>query len=159
MAPTLPASNRLARRPTQNDEDKALSERMRHAIGPYMKYKYLADSDLVKRTKFKWTIVRPGGLRDESGKGTAAIGRTHLTESISVRSTCLLAGPVLTEWGRGRTSRRYLPCLSTGPTRLGSRSTLSAAALTSRRPSTCSSRRGRLTGWVEQAASKYEFVG
>jgi hypothetical protein len=95
MAPSHPEPAILARHITQNDEDKALSERMRHAIGPYMKYKYLADSDLVKRTKFKWTIVRPGGLRDEPGKGTAAIGRTHLTESISVRCTRLLAGHAL----------------------------------------------------------------
>ncbi|KAF9497373.1 NAD(P)-binding protein [Pleurotus eryngii] len=66
-----------------NEEDIALSERMRKVIGTYMKWKYEADKNLVKRDEFKWTILRPGGLTDNPGKGTASIGRTHLSPSIS----------------------------------------------------------------------------
>jgi hypothetical protein len=58
---------------------------MRGVIGHYMAMKYLADKDLVQRTAFKWTIVRPGGLTDVPGVGTADIGRTHITTTISVR--------------------------------------------------------------------------
>lgn len=59
-----------------------------------MKWKYEADKNLVKRDEFKWTILRPGGLTDEPGKGTASIGRTHLSPTISVglrRLVCVCA--------------------------------------------------------------------
>ncbi len=36
------------------------------------------------RTGFKWTIIRPGGLKDESGVGKVRIGRTPLRPGISV---------------------------------------------------------------------------
>ncbi|KAF8900476.1 NADH(P)-binding-domain-containing protein [Gymnopilus junonius] len=65
------------------EEDKAISERVRKAIPFYMQWKYEADKNLVKRTAFKWTILRPGGLTNEPGKGTADIGRTHITKTIS----------------------------------------------------------------------------
>lgn len=39
---------------------------------------------MAKRTLFKWTILRPGGLRDEPGTGKACVGRTHLTPGIPV---------------------------------------------------------------------------
>ena len=61
--------------------------RIRKAIPAYMKWKYEADKDLVKRTAFQWTIVRPGGLKDAPGTGKASIGRTHITETIAVRLT------------------------------------------------------------------------
>jgi len=48
-----------------------------------MKWKYEADKNLIKRTKFDWTIVRPGGLTDGDGKGTASIGITHIVNQIS----------------------------------------------------------------------------
>jgi len=48
-----------------------------------MKWKYEADKDLVARNTFRWTILRPGGLKDEPGTGTASIGRTHITNTIS----------------------------------------------------------------------------
>lgn len=57
---------------------------MRKVIPAYMHWKYEADKNLVKRTAFKWTILRPGGLNNESGKGKASIGRTHLRPTISV---------------------------------------------------------------------------
>jgi hypothetical protein len=55
-----------------------------------MNYKYEADKNLVQRTAFKWTILRPGSLSDENGTGKASIGRTHLTPPISVRNPNLL---------------------------------------------------------------------
>lgn len=68
----------------QNDEDKAMSERTRGAIGKYMQAKYDADKNLAKRDAFKWTILRPGGLSNEPGTGKASIGKAHLTHQISV---------------------------------------------------------------------------
>ena len=70
---------------TQNEEDIAASKRGWDAIGTYMHWKYEADKNLVKRTAFKWTILRPGGLTNEPGTGKASIGRTHLSPTISVR--------------------------------------------------------------------------
>ncbi|KAF9555680.1 NAD(P)-binding protein [Agrocybe pediades] len=66
-----------------NEEDIAVSERVRKAIPVYMKWKYEADKNLVKRTAFKWVILRPGGLTNEPGVGTASVGRTHLGKTIS----------------------------------------------------------------------------
>ncbi len=68
----------------QNEEDISLSERMRKAIPAYVHWKYEADKDLVKRTAFKWIILRPGGLTLNPGTGKASIGRTHITTPISV---------------------------------------------------------------------------
>ena len=67
-----------------------MSERVRKAIPAYMQWKYEADKNLVNRTTFKWTILRPGGLTHEPGKGTASIGKTHITQTISV-SHCLVS--------------------------------------------------------------------
>ncbi|KZP33179.1 NAD(P)-binding protein [Athelia psychrophila] len=70
--------------PSHYDEaDKDISKRTWGAIGIYMKWKYEADKNLIKRSKFDWTIVRPGGLSDEDGKGTASIGVTHIVNKIS----------------------------------------------------------------------------
>ena len=57
---------------------------MRAMIGAYVEAKYNADKNLAKRTGFKWTILRPGGLTNEPGTGKAAVGRTHITPPISV---------------------------------------------------------------------------
>ncbi|KAK7055543.1 NADH(P)-binding-domain-containing protein [Favolaschia claudopus] len=65
------------------EEDIAMSKRVRGAIAAYMKWKYEADKNLVKRTAFKWTMLRPGGLNNEPGTGKASIGRTHLSPTIS----------------------------------------------------------------------------
>lgn len=69
----------------QNEEDIAMSERIRGVIPAYMHWKYEADKNLVQRTAFRWTILRPGGLRNDPGTGTASIGRTHICKTISVR--------------------------------------------------------------------------
>ena len=58
---------------------------MRKVISAYVEYKYEADKNLVQRSAFKWTILRPGGLTNEPGTGKASIGRTHLSPTISVR--------------------------------------------------------------------------
>lgn len=64
------------------EEDKDRSEKTRKAISAYMKWKYEADKDLVKRTNFKWTILRPGGLSHESGTKKVSLGITHITTTI-----------------------------------------------------------------------------
>ncbi|KAL5520184.1 hypothetical protein ACEPAG_9397 [Sanghuangporus baumii] len=66
-----------------NDEDKAVSERMRSTIPVYMQAKYDTDKNLVKRTAFEWTILRPGRFSYGSGTGKASIGKAHLKRSIS----------------------------------------------------------------------------
>jgi len=66
-----------------NENDIVMSKRIRGVIATYMEVKYLADKDLVARTGFKWSIIRPGGLSDEPGTGKASVGRTHLTPLIT----------------------------------------------------------------------------
>ncbi|OBZ74305.1 hypothetical protein A0H81_05593 [Grifola frondosa] len=44
-------------------------------LGDYMRWKYEADKNLVQRTAFQWTIVRPSTLLDTPGTHTASIGR------------------------------------------------------------------------------------
>lgn len=68
----------------QNEADKEVSDWLRDKIAAYMQWKYEADKDLVERTAFSWTILRPGTLTHEPGVGKACIGRTHITESIAV---------------------------------------------------------------------------
>lgn len=51
-----------------------------------MHWKYEADKNLVKRTAFKWTILRPGGLSNNPGEGKVDVGRTHLGKMISVKN-------------------------------------------------------------------------
>ncbi|KAG8908810.1 hypothetical protein FRB99_003048 [Tulasnella sp. 403] len=63
-------------------KDIELSERMYKVMPVYLDMKLAADKDLIKRTAFKWTILRPGGLRDEPGTGRVDLGRTHLTTPI-----------------------------------------------------------------------------
>ena len=58
---------------------------MRKAMPTYVDYKYKADKNLVQRTAFQWTILRPGGLADEPGTGKGTVGKTHLRPTISVR--------------------------------------------------------------------------
>ncbi|KAI0700611.1 NADH(P)-binding-domain-containing protein [Cytidiella melzeri] len=70
--------------PEHYDEtDKKHSARIRAVIGGYVAAKYAADKNLISRSAFKWTILRPGGLTHEPGTGKGAIGRTHLGRQIS----------------------------------------------------------------------------
>jgi len=66
-----------------NEDDIAHSNRLRKVIPTYMHWKYEADKNLVKRTAFKWTILRPGGLSNNPGEGKVNAGRTHLGKMIS----------------------------------------------------------------------------
>jgi nucleoside-diphosphate-sugar epimerase len=66
-----------------NEDDIAHSNRLRKVIPTYMHWKYEADKNLVKRTAFKWTILRPGGLSNNPGEGKVDAGRTHLGKMIS----------------------------------------------------------------------------
>ncbi|KAG8726602.1 hypothetical protein FRC12_023242 [Ceratobasidium sp. 428] len=66
-----------------NDADKQMAIRVRQALSVWYKWKYEAEKVLVKRSSFDWIILRPGGLNDNPATGTADIGRTHLTSTIS----------------------------------------------------------------------------
>ena len=58
--------------PWYDDDDKARSDRLWTAIGAYMHAKFDADKDLVTgnaRRKLDYTIVRPGHLTEDPGKG------------------------------------------------------------------------------------------
>ena len=72
---------------TIEEDDIARSSRIRKFIAAYMHWKYEADKNLVKRTAFKWTIVRPGGLSDSPSEGKIDAGKTHLAKMISVRTS------------------------------------------------------------------------
>jgi len=64
-----------------DDNDVRRSDRMWVEIGHYMRAKFEADKDLrVNNEKrgLKYTIVRPGGLSDEPGKGVVAAGKVHV---------------------------------------------------------------------------------
>lgn len=65
-----------------------MSERVWGAIGHYMKAKFEADRDLVRengRRGLEYTIVRPGGLRDEEGTGRIEAGKVHFGERMIAR--------------------------------------------------------------------------
>jgi nucleoside-diphosphate-sugar epimerase len=69
-----------------DDSDRERSEGMWGAIGAYMEAKLAADKSLVSengRRGLEFTIVRPGRLSDEEGKGRVEAGKVHLGESIS----------------------------------------------------------------------------
>ncbi|KAK5130499.1 hypothetical protein LTR08_001979 [Meristemomyces frigidus] len=69
-----------------DDGDRQRSERVWNMIGPYMQAKFTADRNLVTenaRRGLEYTIVRPGGLTSDAGKGTIAAGKVHLSSTIS----------------------------------------------------------------------------
>ncbi|KAA1475754.1 NAD(P)-binding protein [Dentipellis sp. KUC8613] len=68
-----------------NESDKEVSRKYGDVLKTYLEAKYLADKNLVERTAFKWTILRPGGLLDTPGTGRVSIGRTHLSPAIAQR--------------------------------------------------------------------------
>jgi len=66
--------------------DSKTSEGGWGAIGDYMRAKFAADKELRTgngRRGLEYTIVRPGRLSDESGKGTVEAGKVHLGSQIS----------------------------------------------------------------------------
>ncbi|KXT15867.1 hypothetical protein AC579_5521 [Pseudocercospora musae] len=69
-----------------NDADRERSDKVWGAIGPYMAAKFAADRDLVTKNHERgldYTIVRPGGLSQDPGKGTISAGKVHLGTMIS----------------------------------------------------------------------------
>lgn len=69
-----------------DEKDRNTSDRVWDAIGPYMRAKFAADRDLVvnnSRRGLDYTIIRPGGLSQEAGKGAIAAGKVHLGTMIS----------------------------------------------------------------------------
>ncbi|KAH7099609.1 NAD-binding protein [Auriculariales sp. MPI-PUGE-AT-0066] len=72
--------------PAHYDEsDKQTDDFTHERLSEYMKLKYAADKDLVQRTAFKWTIVRPTWFLDEAAPGTghASIGHAHMKPNVS----------------------------------------------------------------------------
>lgn len=70
-----------------------MSERVWGAIGHYMQAKFEADRDLVRengRRGLEFTIVRPGGLRDEEGTGRIEAGKVHFGERMIAREVSFL---------------------------------------------------------------------
>lgn len=71
-----------------DEKDRGMSERVWGAIGHYMQAKFEADRDLVRengRRGLEYTIVRPGGLRDEEGTGRIEAGKVHFGERMIAR--------------------------------------------------------------------------
>ncbi|EMF16024.1 NAD-dependent epimerase/dehydratase [Sphaerulina musiva SO2202] len=71
-----------------DEKDRVMSERVWGAIGHYMQAKFEADRDLVRengRRGLEYTIVRPGGLRDEEGTGRIEAGKVHFGERMIAR--------------------------------------------------------------------------
>jgi len=69
-----------------NESDIERSEKVWSGIGVYMRAKLAADTELRKgndKRGLEYTIVRPGGLTDEPGKGTVEAGKVHLAKQIS----------------------------------------------------------------------------
>ncbi|TKA52209.1 hypothetical protein B0A55_13081 [Friedmanniomyces simplex] len=69
-----------------NHVDRQRSEKVWSAIGVYMRAKLAADLSLVTengRRGLEYTMVRPGGLSDDAGKGKVAAGKVHLDAMIS----------------------------------------------------------------------------
>ncbi|KAI0725603.1 hypothetical protein BC629DRAFT_1601844 [Irpex lacteus] len=66
------------------DDDIQWSKRIRAAVPAYyMQAKYNADKNLVLRTGFRWTILRPGVLYSGVGEGRGIIGKAHLARAVS----------------------------------------------------------------------------
>ena len=87
MVSALDLRDKAKPAPSWYDEgDVRLSERVWGVIRPYMEAKFDADKSLVEeneRRGLQYTIVRPGGLRDEDGRGTVSAGHVHLGSQIS----------------------------------------------------------------------------
>lgn len=67
-------------------DDEATGDKMWASIGAYCKAKLAADKALVQdnaRRGLQWTIVRPGGLTEEKGKGTVSAGKVHITATVA----------------------------------------------------------------------------
>ena len=75
-----------------------------------MKWKYEADKNLVVRTQFQWTILRPSSLNNDEGRGLGDMGRVHLGQSISVCIATLAVSLPIDSCYSGMMSRLCLLC-------------------------------------------------
>ncbi|KAI0129465.1 Rossmann-fold NAD(P)(+)-binding protein [Xylariales sp. AK1849] len=69
-----------------DEESRKMSDRVWGAISTYLKAKFEADKSLKTengRRHLQYTIIRPGGLSQDPGKGTIAAGKTSLASMIS----------------------------------------------------------------------------
>lgn len=64
--------------PHYTAEDLEASRKAHEAIGHYYDCKLEADRNIVQRTEFPWTILRPGHLQDTEPTGKVSLGRTHM---------------------------------------------------------------------------------
>lgn len=128
-----------------------MSNRIRKAIPAYMHWKYEADKNLAKRTAFDWIILRPGGLTNNPGTGTASVGRTHLGKTISVYilvnyiQFCIGLTPNVSE----TMLQKPLLFSLTEKMQLAWQSMLLEATPPSRTVWTPSSRKAKPTSWVD----------
>jgi hypothetical protein len=118
-----------------------------------MHWKYEADKNLVNRTAFNWIILRPGGLTNNPGTGTASVGRTHLGKTISVctlysRLLCLYIYQSDLNFSETM-SQKLLHFSSTERMQLVWQSILLEATPPSRTVWMPSSRKAKLTSWVD----------
>jgi hypothetical protein len=116
-----------------------------------MHWKYEADKNLVKRTAFNWIILRPGGLTNNPGTGTASVGRAHLGKTISVYIIIYYVQfhINLTPNFSETMSQKPLRFSSTEKMRLVWQSTLLEVTSPSRTVWMLSSRKAKLTSWVD----------
>jgi len=116
-----------------------------------MHWKYEADKNLVKRTAFGWIILRPGGLTNSPGTGTASVGRAHLGKPISVYilvyhvQFCINLTPNVSE----TMSQKRLLFSSTEKMQLVWQSMLLEVTPPSRTVWMPSSRKAKPTSWVD----------
>jgi hypothetical protein len=120
-----------------------VSRRWRSNISSYMHFKWECDKNLVRRTAFKWTILRPTGLSDEPGTGTGDLGITHINHKISVGSLYTLGESLTHVETRETMSLQHLPSWRIDRKLPAWRSTLLVAASRSLLRSTRLSRRER----------------
>lgn len=81
MVSAICAHPRGTRQAHWNDEDVKRFEGAWEAIGTYNQAKLDADKEIISRfskdENVSYTILRPGGLKDDDGKGMIDLGATH----------------------------------------------------------------------------------
>lgn len=85
-----------------DDADRERSDKTWGAIGAYMLAKLNADRSLVTenaRRGLEYTIVRPGGLSEDAGKGVVTAGQVHLAHTIPREDVAAFVVEVLKQDG------------------------------------------------------------
>ena len=80
-----------------DDNDLKASDAVWNSIPAYMQAKFDADKNLSSRTSFPWTMLRPGRLVDDRGKGKINLGKSHMgqvsREDVAATMIALLERP------------------------------------------------------------------